>query len=130
MGLRTIIESYFKDIESGLTAEHIAKYYASGATQTEFPNLVAPKMSQSEIGSVSTASNKGKGVLSSQKIDIIRTFEQGNTIIVEATWTGKVALPIGQIPIGGELKAHIARFYEFEGDKIVAQRNYDCFEQF
>jgi len=87
-------------------------------------------MSQSEIGKISNSSNKGKGILSSQKIDIIRTFEQGNTIIVEATWTGKVALPIGQIPIGGELKAHIARFYEFEGDKIVAQRNYDCFEQF
>jgi hypothetical protein len=45
-------------------------------------------------------------------------------------WTGTLALPIGQIPIGGHMKANFARFYEFENGKIRRQRNYDCFEPF
>jgi hypothetical protein len=29
-----------------------------------------------------------------------------------------------------EMRAHFAMFMEFEGDRIRAQRNYDCFEPF
>ena len=54
--------------------------------------------------------------------------DEGNFVIMEVLWTGKLAIAVGTLPEGGEMKAHFAVFLEFGGGKIVAQRNYDCFE--
>jgi hypothetical protein len=51
-------------------------------------------------------------------------------VIIEAIWTGTLAIPLGNIPIGGQMKAWFAQFYEFKDGKIIKQRNYDCFEPF
>lgn len=130
MSLLPIIEAYFNDISSGITPEKLAAYCSPAMVQTEFPNLFSPALSHYSLNDLLSGSQKGKGILSGQRIEIIRHFESGNTIIVEALWTGTLALPLGQIPIGGELRAHIARFFEFENGKIVQQRNYDCFEPY
>lgn len=41
-----------------------------------------------------------------------------------------MAIPFGNKKAGDEMVAYFAQFYEFEGDKIIKQRNYDCFETF
>ncbi len=130
MSLISIVEAYFLDIEQGITPEKLNRYYAPDAQQTELPNLLNPSGSTHTLTDLLGGASKGKGVLSKQQVEIIRYFESGNTVIVEALWTGTLALPIGQIPIGGHMKAHFARFFEFENGKIIAQRNYDCFEPF
>jgi len=43
---------------------------------------------------------------------------------------GVLALSICGKKIGDELKANFAQIYEFEDNRIVKQRNYDCFEAF
>lgn len=130
MNLISIIEAYFHEIEHGMTADNLNKYYAPGAQQTEFPNLMAPGGAIHSLNDLLSGTSKGKGVLSRQRIEILHYFEDGNAVVVEALWTGTLALPIGQIPIGGQMKAHIARVFEFENGKIIRQRNYDCFEPF
>jgi ketosteroid isomerase-like protein len=69
-------------------------------------------------------------VLQKEKYDIVKSYTIGNTVIIEAVWTGTLAIPLGNIPIGGEMKAYFAQFYEFQDGKIIKQRNYDCFEPF
>lgn len=41
---------------------------------------------------------------------------------------GTLAVPFGSIAAGGQMKAYFAVFLECQGDKIVRQKNYDCFE--
>lgn len=130
MSLIAIIEAYFAEIEQGISAESFSKYYTDDALQIDFPNLMVPNGLTQAVSELQYSTTKSKGVLSSQKVDILRYFEVGNTLIVEASWTGTLALPIGQIPIGGQMKASFARFYEFENGKIRRQRNYDCFDPF
>lgn len=130
MSLISIIEAYFGEIEQGISAESFSKYYTPDAFQTDYPNLMVPAGLTQAIKDLQHSSTKTKGILSSQKVEIQRYYESGNTLIVEALWTGTLALPIGQIPIGGKMKANFARFYEFENGKIRRQRNYDCFEPF
>lgn len=130
MSLISIIEAYYGEIEQGISPDSFSKYYTEDAIQTDFPNLMVPAGLTQAINELQYSSTKTKGILSSQKVEILRYFESGNTLIVEALWTGTLALPIGQIPIGGQMKANFARFYEFEHGKICRQRNYDCFEPF
>ncbi len=130
MNLIEIIEAYFHDIEHGLSADKLNKYYAPDAKQIEYPNLMAPEGATHSLSDLQNGTSKGKGVLSRQRVEIQHYLEDGNAVVVEALWTGTLALPIGQIPIGGQMKAHIARFFEFENGKIIRQRNYDCFEPF
>jgi hypothetical protein len=38
-------------------------------------------------------------------------------------------VPVGELPVGGELRAHLGIFLEFDAEgRIVSQRNYDCYE--
>jgi len=49
-------------------------------------------------------------------------------VALEVAWVGTLAVPLGSVPAGGQLKAFFAVFLEFREGKIIRQRNYDCFE--
>ncbi|MCB9307325.1 MAG: nuclear transport factor 2 family protein, partial [Lewinellaceae bacterium] len=54
----------------------------------------------------------------------------GDTVVLECIWRGTLAIPIGNIPAGGQMTAYFAQVFEFRDGKIYRQRNYDCFEPF
>ncbi|MFF2996857.1 hypothetical protein ACFVTC_20170 [Streptomyces sp. NPDC057950] len=47
---------------------------------------------------------------------------------LEVLRTGAFAAPLGDLPAGHVMRAHIATFLEFRDGLIVARRNYDCYE--
>lgn len=49
---------------------------------------------------------------------------------VELEWTGVLAMPVMQLAVGSEMKAFVAMFLRFREEKIVEQRNYDCYPPF
>jgi hypothetical protein len=53
---------------------------------------------------------------------------QGERVAVEALWTGKLAIAIGSLHAGAEMRAHFGMFFECENGRIRRQHNYDCFE--
>jgi ketosteroid isomerase-like protein len=126
----TITKNYLKAIEESKTADELAVYYSELVEQVEYPNLLIPNGAKRNLNDLKEASLRGKKVLISQNYDIQQSYVVGNTVILEIIWTGKIALPIGQTPSGGQIKAYFAQFIEFEDGKIVRQRTYDCFEQF
>lgn len=59
---------------------------------------------------------------------VVHAFANGATVVVEASWEGILAVPIGEdTPAGTVMRARFARFYEFRDGRIAAQRNHDCF---
>jgi ketosteroid isomerase-like protein len=77
---------------------------------------------------MAAAFEKGRKLFSSQKYEIINSTENANCIALEVVWTGKLASAFGNLAAGSEMRAHCAMFLDFRDGKIVAQRNYDCFE--
>ncbi len=45
-------------------------------------------------------------------------------------WVGILAVPVGQLNVGDEMRAHFGVFVTFRDGRIVRQRNYDCFDPF
>ena len=50
--------------------------------------------------------------------------------VVGGVWTDVLAIPMGELKPGDAMTCFCGIFLDFQGGKIVAQRNYDCFPPF
>lgn len=119
----------FRAIEQGVT-DGLSEFYAADVVQQEFPNRLLPTGACRNLSEVIDGAKRGNQIMSSQKFDIHSSVASGDLVAIELTWTGVLAIPFGLSKKGDKLTAHIAIFMEFKGGKIVAQRNYDCFQRF
>lgn len=96
--------------------------------QEEFPNRLVPTGAKRDLAALLDGYERGKKVISSQQYEIKNAMAGANVVALEVLWTGTLAVALGTLPVGGQMRAHFAMFLEFRDGKIVAQRNYDCFE--
>ena len=54
----------------------------------------------------------------------------GQEVALEVLWVGVLAVDVGSLAIGDEMRANFGVFLTFRDGLIVRQRNYDCFEPF
>ena len=95
--------------------------------QTEFPNLMIPKVRHRTFKNLMEGAEAGKKMLAWQKFEPIHFFETDTAVIAEYTWTGELKTKAGGLKKGQVLTAHICTVFEFRDDKIFRQRNYDCY---
>jgi ketosteroid isomerase-like protein len=53
---------------------------------------------------------------------------QNDRVAIEARWTGVLAIALGTLAAGSEIKASFAVFFHLRDGRIAMQRNYDCFD--
>jgi ketosteroid isomerase-like protein len=105
-------------------------FFASDVVQEEFPNRFVPAGARRDLAALRAAAERGRAVLSGQRYHVRAAYAVGDTVILEVLWVGILAIAVGTLAAGQEMKAHFAVFLEFRDGKIVHQRNYDCFEPF
>lgn len=59
-----------------------------------------------------------------------RAIEAGDEVAVELEWRGILAVPMMSMAAGSEMRAFVAMFLTFREEKIISQRNYDCYPPF
>jgi ketosteroid isomerase-like protein len=118
---------YLKSIEDGTFAD-IAELFAPNMLMEQLPNRIYPKGIRCGVSEMAEAFEKGRKLLSRQTYQITNHVTSGNTLALEVLWRGTLAIPLGALPAGGEMQSHSAMFLEFLDGRIVAQRNYDCFD--
>jgi len=121
---------FIEVIGEGKSGKELNEFYDESALQIEYPNLLTKRIIERNLSEIKDASISGKKVISNQKYEIVKSFSIEDTVIIEAIWSGKLSIPLGKLNAGDELKAYFAQFFEFKDNKIVKQRNYDCFENF
>jgi hypothetical protein len=122
-----IVRNYLKAIEA---RKDVLPFYAEDIVQEEFPNALAPTGARREFADLKAAARRGQNVLRSESYEIVSLIEANDVVAVEVIWRGVLAIALKSLNPGDTLKARFAAFFEFEGDKIRRQRNYDCFEPF
>jgi ketosteroid isomerase-like protein len=119
---------YLAAISQGVTGDALAQFFTSDVVQEELPNRVSPDGKRRKLAGILEGAERGQKVLSAQRFEIRSAIATGDRVILEVLWVGTLAIAFGTIPAGGEMRAHSAMFLEFRDGKIMAQRNYDCFE--
>lgn len=125
-----LIRSFLAALSDGQSGAALEAFYHADARQTEFPNLLTKATTVRDLAQLKEASERGKAVIRRQSYELTRVFAAEEGVVIEAVWTAELAIPLGKLPAGGEMKAYFAQVYEFRDGKILAQRNYDCFEPF
>jgi ketosteroid isomerase-like protein len=120
--------AYLRAIEARDGSE--LTYYASDAIQRELPNRLLPAGATRDLAALRQASERGRGVVTSQQFEILNAIEQGPEVALELIWTATLAVPVGSLAAGATMRAHFGLFMTFRDGLIISQRNYDCFEPF
>lgn len=128
--LKAIVQNYLSVLQNRVSSTELEQFYHPDVIQIEYPNTLTKNLTSRSLQDLKAASERGLNVLQKETYEIIHIYEHGSTVIAEVVWTGVLNIALGNIPAGGELKAWFAQFFDFEGDKIIRQRNYDCFEPF
>jgi ketosteroid isomerase-like protein len=122
-----LAREYVAALERGDVGEGLRRFFTRDFRQIEYPNRLNPKGQLSDLASALERSERGKGIMKSQRYEILNVVAADDSVAVEVRWTGVLAKEIPGLP--GEMRAHFAFFLDFREGKIVRQRNYDCFEQ-
>lgn len=121
---------YLALLEAGEVGAPLAACFTPDTQQREYPNRLVPAGARRDLTALLQGAARGQQVLQRQRFDVQAAHAVGDTVVLEVLWTGTLALPIGMLPAGGDMRAHVAVVLEFLDGRIHRQRNYDCFEAF
>ncbi|WP_216677787.1 nuclear transport factor 2 family protein [Streptomyces sp. MNP-20] len=119
---------YHRAVGAGATGDALAAFFTADAVHRELPNLLFPKGVVRDLPGILEAAEAGRGTLRRQTYDVRNAVACGDKVALEVEWTGELAVPLGGLPAGHVLRAHIAAFLDFRDGRISGQRNYDCYE--
>lgn len=122
------IRAYLAALESGALGDALARFFTADARQVELPNRLNPNGGESDLPTLLKRAEQGRNLLRRQTYEVRAEVAQGSRVAVEATWSAVLAVPLGSLPAGSAMKAHLAMFFELADGRIALQRNYDCFE--
>ena len=104
------------------------RFFADDVVQVEFPNRLVPNGATRDLAALRDAAERGRKVMTAQSFEVVNAIASGDRVALEAIWTGTLAIPLGSIPPGGQMRARFAIFLTYRDGKIVRQHNYDCFD--
>lgn len=120
---------YHEAVSAFATGQELAAFFHPEATHHELPNALFPQGNVRNLADLCAAADAGRKGLSAQNFKVLNALATGDQVALEVVWTGTTAVPMGTIPAGHTLRAHIATFLEFRDGKILTQRNYDCYDR-
>jgi ketosteroid isomerase-like protein len=125
---RTSIWSYLNALQSGEAGDALRRFFTEDVQQVEMPNQLNSRGQQSDLEHILQRSRQGLKVLQRQQYEIVSEIAQDDRVAVEARWSGVLAITLGTLAAGTEMKASFAMFFRFRDGRIALQRNYDCFD--
>jgi hypothetical protein len=66
-----------------------------------------------------------RSLLSEERYEITSSLSDGERVVLEVTWTGTLAVPLGKLAQGTALKARCSMHFELRDGKIAGQCNSD-----
>jgi len=122
------VKRYLAALEAGAVGDDLAAFFTADVVQQEFPNRLVPAGATRDLTALLDGASKGQKVMRAQRYELLSAIASGANLAIEVQWTGTLAVALGTIPAGGQMRARFAMFLELRDGKIARQRNYDCFD--
>ena len=123
-----LAKRYLRALEAGAVGDELAAFFTADVVQEEFPNRLVPAGARRDLTALLDGAVRGQKVMRRQQYQLVSAVESGDVVALEVEWIGTLAVPLGSLTAGGDMRARFAVFLEYRGDRIAKQRNYDCFE--
>jgi predicted ester cyclase len=123
-----VVLRFLRAVEEGVTGKKLREFFGDTLVQEELPNRLFPDGVRRDLAGVLESAEKGQQVIRDQKYQVRSIVAAGDHVAVEMIWTGTLKVAFGNLPAGHTLRAHLGMFVDLHDGKIVAQRNYDCYE--
>lgn len=121
---------YLAAIEGSETNGSPFTFLAPDIRQIEYPNQFLPKGAERDLAAMAEAAERGGRVLQSQRYEVRTAVATGQEVALEVLWVGVLAVAVGSLAVGDEMRANFGVFLTFRDGLITRQRNYDCFQPF
>jgi ketosteroid isomerase-like protein len=123
------VRAYIAAVEA-LDLERVAGFIDPAIVQTEYPNRLYARGQVRGREDMLRDLPRARTVLRSQSYPIGNIFAAGDKVTVETRWEGVLNVPLGRLQPGEVIVAHICMVFTLKDGRIVAQKNYDCYEDF
>lgn len=130
MSLERRVRAYIAALEAGAVGDDLASFYHDDVVLDEYPNRLNPAGARRGLAQILEGAQAGQRLMARQIFEVVTLTEVGDRVVLEMNWTGELAVPMGMLKSGDKMTARIAQVIEFEDEKIIRQRTYDCFDQF
>jgi predicted ester cyclase len=117
---------YHEAVAKGQNAD---RFLHPDVVHHELPNALFPDGVVRDLDGLRAAAERGRTTIREQHFEVLNAITDGDQVALEVLWTGTLAVPVGDLPAGHTLRAHIATFLRYRDGRIIAQRNYDCYER-
>jgi ketosteroid isomerase-like protein len=121
---------YLAAIERDDPRESPLAFLAPDVVQIEYPNQFVPSGAQRDLAAIADAADRGRRVLRAQRYSVQTALANGDDVALEVSWFGTLAVAIGALAAGDEMRANFSVFLTFRDGLITRQRNFDCFQPF
>jgi len=123
-----LVRMYLNALQSGEAGDALRRFFTEDVQQVEMPNQLNSRGQESNLEHILQRSQQGLKIMQRQQYEIVSEVAQDDRVAVEARWTGVLAVALGTLAAGTEMKASFAMFFHFRDGRIAVQRNYDCFD--
>jgi ketosteroid isomerase-like protein len=128
--LRDQAIAWVRAVENGASGDELASFVTPDVVHEDMPNRFFPNGMRYDLAGMQAGAERGKAIMRRQRYDILSVLASGHSVAMQLDWTAEVAIPLGTLAPGDEMRAHIAIFLEFRDGKICRQRDYGCYEPF
>lgn len=108
----------------------IADFIHDDALFEVLPNRLDPKGSRRKKTEALADVERGRALLTSERYEVTSAIGTADHAALEVTWTGVLAVPLGALKAGDQLRARCSMHFERRDGRILRQSNYDCFDAF
>ncbi len=123
-----VARAYLRSLEARAPIPAIGAFLDDEAVVVVQPNSVDPRGSRRTRAEALAGAERGRALMREERYEILSAVEAGDRAVLEVAWSGVLAVALGKLEAGATMRAHCSMHFEVRSGKIVAQRNYDCFE--
>ena len=123
-----IAKEYIARLSNSGGPEELDSFFAPDVVHEEFPNRLVPNGAKRDLTAMKEGRARGLALLAAEHFEVLNAVADHDQVVMEIIWTGTVREARGPFAAGQKLRARFAVFMEFQGGRIVRQRNYDCFD--
>ena len=87
------------------------RFFTQDVRQIEMPNQLNPRGQESDLEHILQRSLQGKQLLKWQSFEIVSEIAHEDRVALESRWTGVLAVTVGRLAAGAEMKASFAMFF-------------------